>query len=110
LRIYLARCAWGEGFYDSALADDRRRSSVELQTVKALDDAHRMQCTNYLRAAGPQLCLLLDFGKPRLEIKRVAHAYEPRRLICVFCVHRLPISALKFFLDLQPKVGAASRL
>jgi hypothetical protein len=33
----------------------------------------RMQCTNYLKAAGLQLCLLLDFGKPRLEINRVAH-------------------------------------
>jgi hypothetical protein len=32
-----------------------------------------MQCTNYLKAIGLQLCLLLVFGKPRLEIKRVAH-------------------------------------
>jgi GxxExxY protein len=46
---------------------------VELKIVKALDDAHRMQCTNYLKATGLQLCLLLNFGKPRLEIKRVAH-------------------------------------
>jgi len=46
---------------------------VELKTVKALDDAHRMQCTNYLKATGWQLCLLLNFAKPRREIKRVAH-------------------------------------
>jgi len=46
---------------------------VELKTVKALDDAHRMQCTNYLKATGLQLCLLLNFGNPRLEIKRLAH-------------------------------------
>ena len=40
--------------------------------------------------------------KPRLEIERAwPMAYEPRRLICVFCVHRLSASALKFFLDLQ---------
>jgi GxxExxY protein len=44
---------------------------VELKTVRALDDAHRMQCTNYLKATGLPLCLLLNFGKPRLEIKRV---------------------------------------
>jgi PD-(D/E)XK nuclease superfamily len=25
---------------------------VELKIVKALDDAHRMQCTNYLKATG----------------------------------------------------------
>ena len=46
---------------------------VQLKTVKALDDVHRMQCTNYLKASGLRLCLLLNFGKPRLEIKRVVH-------------------------------------
>ncbi len=44
---------------------------VELKTVNALGDAHRMQCTNYLKATGLRLCLLLNFGRPRLEIKRV---------------------------------------
>ena len=60
----------GEYFVD-LLIDDVLL--VELKTVKALDDAHRMQCTNYLKATGLQLCLPIDFGKPRLEIKRVAH-------------------------------------
>jgi GxxExxY protein len=46
---------------------------VELKTVKALDDAHRMQCANYLKATGLRLCLLFNFGKSRLEIKRVVH-------------------------------------
>ena len=44
---------------------------VELKCVKALGDAHRMQCTNYLRATGLRLCLLLNFGRSRLEIRRV---------------------------------------
>ena len=38
---------------------------VELKTVKALDDAHRIQCTNYRKAPGLQLCLLFNFGKSR---------------------------------------------
>jgi GxxExxY protein len=46
---------------------------VELKAVKELDDVHRMQCTNYLKAARLPLGLLLNFGKPRLEIKRVAN-------------------------------------
>jgi GxxExxY protein len=46
---------------------------VELKTVRALDDTHRMQCANYLKGTGLHLCLLLNFGKPRLEIKRVVH-------------------------------------
>jgi hypothetical protein len=32
-----------------------------------------MQCANYLKGTGLHLCLLLNFGKPRLEIKRVVH-------------------------------------
>ena len=44
---------------------------VELKVVNALNDAHRMQCANYLKATGLHLCLLLNFGQPRLEIKRV---------------------------------------
>ena len=46
---------------------------IELKTVAALNDIHRMQCTSYLKATGLRLCLLLNFGKSRLEIKRVAH-------------------------------------
>jgi GxxExxY protein len=46
---------------------------VELKAVKAHDDAHKMQCTAYLKATGMRLCLPLNFGKPRLEIKRVVH-------------------------------------
>ena len=43
---------------------------VELKAVKALDDVHRAQCLNYLKATGLRLCLLINFGRPRLEIKR----------------------------------------
>ena len=47
---------------------------VELKAVKTLDHAYLLQCTNYLKAAGLHLCLLLNFGNPRLEIKRVVNA------------------------------------
>jgi GxxExxY protein len=60
----------GEYFVDLLVNDELL---VELKVAKALDDAHRMQCINYLKATGLQLCLLLNFGRPRLEIKRVAH-------------------------------------
>lgn len=46
---------------------------VELKAAKALDDGHIGQCLNYLKGTGLHLCLLLNFGKPRLEIRRIAH-------------------------------------
>jgi GxxExxY protein len=45
---------------------------VELKAVKAIDEAHWAQCLNYLKATGIRLCLLINFGKPRIEIKRIA--------------------------------------
>jgi len=44
---------------------------VELKATKAVANVHRAQCINYLRATGLQVCLLLNFGNPRLEIKRI---------------------------------------
>ncbi len=46
---------------------------VELKAIKALDSAHTAQCLNYLKATGLHLCLLLNFGKSRLEIRRIVH-------------------------------------
>ncbi|MEJ0015074.1 MAG: GxxExxY protein [Acetobacteraceae bacterium] len=47
---------------------------VELKATRAIDEIHRAQCLNYLKATGLHLCLLLNFGKPRLEIKRIVMA------------------------------------
>ena len=44
---------------------------IELKTVAELSSAHRAQCLNYLRATGMHLCLLMNFGRPRLEVRRV---------------------------------------
>jgi GxxExxY protein len=44
---------------------------VELKAVQGLDDVHLAQCLNYLKATGLQICLLINFGKPKLEIRRV---------------------------------------
>ena len=46
---------------------------VELKAIRSLDNAHTAQCLNYLKATGLHLCLLLNFGKSRLEIQRIAH-------------------------------------
>jgi GxxExxY protein len=58
----------GEYFVDLLVED---AVLAELKTVNALDEAHRLQCVNYLKATGRQLCQLLNLANPRLEIKRV---------------------------------------
>ncbi len=54
----------GEYFADLVVEE---KLLVELKTAKALDEGHCAQCMDYLRATGLQLCLLLNFGRPRLE-------------------------------------------
>jgi GxxExxY protein len=60
----------GEYFVDLLVEDTLL---VELKTANALGEAHHAQCVNYLKAANLNLCLLLNFGKSRLEIKRIAN-------------------------------------
>jgi GxxExxY protein len=43
---------------------------VELKAVRGFDDVHFSQCLNYLKATGLRLCLLVNFGKPRVEVRR----------------------------------------
>jgi GxxExxY protein len=50
---------------------------VELKAVRTLDAMHQAQCLNYLKATGFWLCLLLNFGSPRLEIKRLVNGPKP---------------------------------
>jgi GxxExxY protein len=45
---------------------------VELKHARGIDDRHLAQCLNYLRVTGLPLCLLLNFGKPRVEIRRIS--------------------------------------
>lgn len=57
------------GNYFADLVADNR-IIVELKSVRELDDVFQAQCLNYLKATGYELCLLLNFGRKRLEVKR----------------------------------------
>jgi len=49
-----------------------QRILVEIKAAKELHPIHLAQCLNYLKATGMQICLLINFGTPRIQIKRVA--------------------------------------
>jgi GxxExxY protein len=44
---------------------------VELKAVKIIDNIHIAQCLNYLKATGFKVCLLLNFGTPKVQIRRL---------------------------------------
>ncbi|MGI9456502.1 MAG: GxxExxY protein [Aeoliella sp.] len=58
----------GEFFVDILVES---RIVIELKCAKSIDDAHLAQCLNYLKATGKTLGLLINFGTPRVQIKRV---------------------------------------
>jgi GxxExxY protein len=61
----------GEYFADLVVAE---QIIVELKAVKLLDNIHEAQCMNYLRSSGLPLCLLMNFSRPRLVVRRFIDA------------------------------------
>ena len=62
------------GGYVADLIVDRK-VIVELKATPCLEAIHKAQCLNYLRATGMRLALLLNFGRPRLEARRIISGY-----------------------------------
>jgi GxxExxY protein len=60
----------GEYAADLLVEDPR---VVELKCARAFDQAHIAQCLNYLKATGHRVCLLLNFGSIRLEVRRISN-------------------------------------
>lgn len=71
-------------FYDGVLVGDYWADIIvsdlvilELKASSESHEVHSAQCLNYLKATGKPICLLLNFGKPRLEIKRFRGPEQP---------------------------------
>lgn len=49
------------------------RVLVEIKAVRELNEVHLAQCINYLKATGHKVCLLINFGGLRVEVRRVVY-------------------------------------
>jgi GxxExxY protein len=47
------------------------RVLMEIKAVRALDKVHFAQCLNYLKATGLRIGLLVNFGSPRIQVRRI---------------------------------------
>jgi GxxExxY protein len=48
---------------------------IEIKAVKCFDDVHMAQCLNYLKATNMTICMLLNFGASKVEVKRIVHNF-----------------------------------
>jgi len=58
----------GEFLADMLVED---RILIELKAVSELTTEHLAQALNYLRATGLEACLLINFGKTRIQVRRL---------------------------------------
>lgn len=56
-------------FYADALVEGK--VLLELKAAATLTEIHVAQSLNYLRATGLPACLLINFGQPRIQIRRL---------------------------------------
>ena len=67
INVYYDGTVVGEYFVDILVADV---VILELKAAAEHHDLFTAQCLNYLGATGKPVCLLLNFGKPRVDVKR----------------------------------------
>ena len=63
-------------FYDNQIVGEYFADLlVEIKAIKELNEVHQAQLMNYLTACNKRCGLLINFGKPRVEIKRILNGY-----------------------------------
>lgn len=59
--------------YEQVDFDIENKVLVEVKTVSEINEIHIAQVISYLKASKRKVGLILNFAKPRLEIKRVVN-------------------------------------
>ncbi|MEW6497565.1 MAG: GxxExxY protein [Cyanobacteriota bacterium] len=48
---------------------------VELKAIRTIGEKEIAQCLNYIKATKLTLCLLLNFGNPKVEVRRIVQNF-----------------------------------
>lgn len=48
---------------------------VELKAVENIEKVHLAQCLNYLKATGMRACLLVNFGRSKVQVRRLVNHF-----------------------------------
>ncbi|MEK7399480.1 MAG: GxxExxY protein [Candidatus Poribacteria bacterium] len=70
IKIYYENICVGDYYADLLVNDE---IIIELKTVKAIEEIHIAQLLNYLKATNKKVGLILNFAKPKVEIKRMVN-------------------------------------
>ena len=70
--VQVTQIGWIVGnYYADIIVEDE--VIAEIKTVKEFDLIPMAHCLNYLRITGLKLCLLINFGKLKLDIKKIVN-------------------------------------
>ncbi|MFH1288793.1 MAG: GxxExxY protein [bacterium] len=72
LNVYYGNSIVGEYFCDLFIEQE---IIVELKTVRNIDEIHKAQLMNYLKACEKRFGLIINFANPKIEIKRMLNGY-----------------------------------
>lgn len=72
LNVFYDNRVVGEYFCDLFIEQE---IIVELKTVKCIDEIHKAQLMNYLKACKKRFGLIINFANPKIEIKRMLNGY-----------------------------------
>lgn len=72
IKVYYKSTIVGDYIADILIED---KIVIEIKTAKSVDDVHKAQLINYLKATKLKLGLILNFYNPKLEIKRLVNNF-----------------------------------
>ena len=72
IKVYYDGIAVGDYFADLVVENE---IIVELKTVKKIDNIHFAQCLNYLKATNKKIALLINYGSPSVQVKRIINGF-----------------------------------